>query len=457
MKNMKDQFYYYDIYPKVFLENQKVSITIQSKSTKFIFSTEKEYKVILREYDEGNIRNYPERNNYREILVKAKNESEIVFTTTFRGEQRHSVVLNNGEKDIVELYLYSLHEDMKGRYPYRGDLHVHTCRSDGQQDPATVCANYRGHGYDFMVVSDHGRYYPSLEAIDFYKDVKLDLNIVQGEEVHMPYTDVHIVNFGGNYSVNGLIEGVKEQYKERGADVKYRSFDGNCPDIITMEEYTAQIDKLAEELKAPEYINQKSYAACVWAFNHIRKAGGLGIFPHPYWVTGNCYQLPPEYTEYMMETRPFDAFEVLGGERYFEHNGFQTAKYYEDRMKGRIYPIVGSTDTHNSLSSAPGSLICSTIVFCDKNERTSIINGIKDLYSVAIDTIDVNYRVVGDFRFVRYASFLMENYYPIHDSLCEAEGEFMRMYIYGDKERAKKLLNDIHGEIPDMIKKYFAN
>ena len=57
MKDMKDQFYYFDIYPKVFLENTEVTITIQSKSRKFIFSPEKEYTVILREYNEGNIRN----------------------------------------------------------------------------------------------------------------------------------------------------------------------------------------------------------------------------------------------------------------------------------------------------------------------------------------------------------------------------------------------------------------
>ncbi len=457
MKDMKDQFYYFDIYPKVFLENQEVNITIQSKSTKHIFDPNKEYKVVLREYSQGRIMYYPERNNYREVLVKAKNESEIIFTAAFKGEQRHSVVLCDGETEIVELYLYSLHEDMKGRYPFRGDLHIHTCRSDGRQDPATVCANYRGHGYDFMVISDHQRYYPSLEAKEFYKNVNIDLNIVPGEEVHLPYTNLHIVNFGGNYSVNGLIKDELDQYKERGADPKYRSFDGNCPDIITMEEYTKQIDDLVEELKAPDYINQRSNAVAVWAFNHIRKAGGLGIFPHPYWIVGHAYQVPEEFVDYLMETKPFDAFEVVGGERYFEMNGFQTSTYYEDKAKGRKYPIVGSTDSHNSLKSFPGSLICSTIVFCDKNERLSIINGIKDFYSVAVDTIDVNYRVVGDFRFVKYASFLLENYYPLHDSLCESEGEMMRMYISGDRERAKKLLDAAHGEIDDMIKKYFAN
>ena len=454
---MKKQYYFFDIYPKVFLENTPVSITIQSKSSRYIFDTEKEYTIILRAYDEGNIRYYPERNNYRTLQVKPISADQIVFETIFTGEQQHSVVLADGDTEIVELYLYSLHEDMKGRYPYRGDLHIHTCRSDGQEDPATVCANYRGHGYDFFAITDHGRYYPSLEAMDFYKDVPLDFNIMPGEEVHLPYTDVHIVNFGGEYSVNGLIEDALDQYKEKGADIQYRSFNGCCPDIITMDAYTQEIDTLVQELKAPDCINQRSYAVCVWAFNHIRKANGLAIFPHPYWVTGHCIQLPPEYTEYMMETQPFDAFEVLGGERYFEHNGFQTAKYYEDRAKGRIYPIVGSTDSHSSLSSNPGALICSTIVFAGNNERNDLIQSIKDLYSVAVDTIDPSYRVVGDFRFVRYASFLLENYYPMHDALCEAEGEMMRMYVSGDKTRAKKLLEAACGEIPDMIRKYFAN
>ena len=33
------------------------------------------------------------------------------------------------------------------------------------------------------------------EAKEFYKNVNIDLNIVPGEEVHLPYTNLHIVNF----------------------------------------------------------------------------------------------------------------------------------------------------------------------------------------------------------------------------------------------------------------------
>ena len=93
---------------------------------------------------------------------------------------------------------------MAGRLPFRGDLHMHTCRSDGKEGPATVAANYRAKGYDFTVISDHHRYYPSLEAIEAYGDL-CDLAIIPGEEVHLPFNDVHYVNFGGTFSINALV------------------------------------------------------------------------------------------------------------------------------------------------------------------------------------------------------------------------------------------------------------
>lgn len=107
MKDMKNQYYYFDIYPKVFLEEVPVTITIHSKSSKYLFDMDTEYTVVLRAYDEGNIRDYPERHNFRDIKVFPKNSKEIVFETTFSGEQQHSVVLYKQEQEIVELYLYS--------------------------------------------------------------------------------------------------------------------------------------------------------------------------------------------------------------------------------------------------------------------------------------------------------------------------------------------------------------
>ena len=117
---------------------------------------------------------------------------------------------------------------------------------------------------------------------------------------------------------------------------------------------------------------------------------------------------------------------LLGGENFFSHNGFQTALYYKMRAEGYDVPVVGSTDSHGSTEHNRNGDICSTIVFAHANERTDIIASIKDKYSVAVDTISKEYRLVGEFRYQKYASFLMENWYPVHDRLAAVDGEIMR-------------------------------
>ena len=37
----------------------------------------------------------------------------------------------------------------------RGNLHTHTTRSDGRQDPQVVIRHYADRGYDFLALSDH--------------------------------------------------------------------------------------------------------------------------------------------------------------------------------------------------------------------------------------------------------------------------------------------------------------
>lgn len=181
----------------------------------------------------------------------------------------------------------------------------------------------------------------------------------------------------------------------------------------------------------PDNVERISYAVCLWAFARIREAGGLGIFAHPYWIA-DMWHIPEAFTRYMMEKHPFDAFEVLGGENYYEQNGFQTALYYDEYRAGRIHPIVGSTDSHGSTEHNRNRDICSTIVFAKENERCAIIDAVKHRYSVAVDTISREYRLVGEFRLQKYASFLMENYFPLHDRIAAMDGELMREYYLGE-------------------------
>ena len=85
--------------------------------------------------------------------------------------------------------------------PYKGDLHIHSNRSDGREPPAHVAARCRQIGLDFVALTDHHQYAPSLEAIAAFTAAPVDLALYPGEEVHAPGNPIHIVNFGGRFSV----------------------------------------------------------------------------------------------------------------------------------------------------------------------------------------------------------------------------------------------------------------
>lgn len=449
---MKAILYNIDIFPKVFLGNREQTITIQPLGDHVVFSPDRSYTLRILKLDQSNPAWYPERSGRSEMTVTPSADGTMTFTAYFEGEGEHYVNIHDdpAEKPKYVLSVYSLAEDMAERLPFRGDLHMHTCRSDGKEAPATVAANYRGHGYDFFTISDHNRYYPSLEAIEKYGDMT-DFKIVQGEEVHLPLNTIHYVNFGSTFSINALITPSKND--EHGEDMKYRSINGEAPDRMTKEEFIEMITERSKTVDRPYDSERKSFAVMEWIYEQVQKGGGLGIFPHPYWLCP-AMNVPEEYTRFILEKAPFDAFEVLGGENIFSHNGFQTGLYYEMREKGIDHPIVGSTDSHGSTEHNRNALICSTIVFAKKNDTRELIDAIKEKYSIAIDTISEEYRIVGDFRLMKYGCFLMENYFPLHDRACQAEGYYMNRYLAGDK-RAEKILKDMKGQIPEMQKKYF--
>lgn len=447
---MKTELHNYDIYPKVFLLGEAVTITIKPLGDHVAFTGSEEFALISVAH--GAVADYPGRANHRKLETTLGADGCIRFSHIFPEEGEYLIRLlpDDRRRRRVDLSVYALAEDMKGRYPYRGDLHMHSCYSDGVQSPAVVVANYRRYGYDFIVISDHERYYPALEAQDVYRDVPAEMTIVAGEEVHLPDNDVHIVNFGGKYSVNGLLD---SSAQNRESD--RRAVIDNPPPVLSTEEYRRQVNELAGTLDIPDGIEKFTYASCVWIFDHIRKAEGLGIFAHPYWKSDGSYQVPESLTAHILETRPFDAFEVLGGELYQQQNGFQTIRYYEDRARGISYPIIGATDSHNSIAEDnPGALVASTFVFATANETRSLIAAILDEYSVAIDTISKEYRLVGDLRLVKYARFLLDDFTPLHDELCYEEGRLMKACVTGDGA-ALESLAFIHGRMKDLYAKYF--
>ena len=448
---MKKTLYDYDVFPMVFPAGEPTEITVRPLGVHAKFPAD--IRVTAHRLDSGSPGHAFTAWNSTEFASPLCEDGCLRFVMTADAECEYFLRLWSGTRKIAQLSVYALADDMASRIPLKGDLHMHTCRSDGSEDPAIVCANYRKLGYDFAVITDHHRYYPSLEAIRDYAGAKCPLNILPGEEVHLRGTDVHIVNAGGAFSVNGLFEW-SPNYAETDGKIEGRRLNPEItpPQIVSAEQYEEELRAIEAGIAdCPENVDKREYAVCVWAFEKIRAAGGLGVFAHPYWIS-DMWQIPEPFTRYMMEKHPFDAFEVLGEENYYEQNGFQTALYYEEYGKGRVHPIVGSTDTHGSTEHNRNADICSTIVFAKKNERTEIVGAIKDRYSVAVDSISKEYRLVGEFRFQKYASFLMENYFPVHDRAAAVDGEIMRRYYLGDE--SGETLSCFADKAEELIKKY---
>jgi hypothetical protein len=334
----------------------------------------------------------------------------------FAGEQEYLLVVRTElDEPVAEFRLYALEDDLFLRRPYKGDTHMHTYYSDGKESPAYLAASCRKIGMDFIAITDHRQYAPSLEAMKVFKSTPSDLHIFPGEEVHPPANRVHIVNFGGSFSVNTLFE---------------------------RDNYRAEVAEIAEKLAyLPAGIDRYPFASCLWTFDKIRQAGGLGIFCHPYWYSRQRFDVPVTLTDLLFEHQPYDALEVLGGFHLHESesNVLQVARYQELRASGKQIPIVGASDSHGCEN---GQLFgwYYTIVFSPSLDRPDLITSIKDCYSVAVEALPHEMvRAFGPFRLVRYAQFLLREIFPTHDELCLEEGRLMLAHTAGDPQAVKSL------------------
>ncbi|MDW7656131.1 MAG: hypothetical protein SCM11_03030 [Bacillota bacterium] len=361
--------------------------------------------------------------------------AELFFPREQEYQLRFYSVAAGKELLMACLAVYALESDLLACRPWKGDLHLHSIRSDGKDTPQHVAAACRCIGFDFMAVTDHRQFAPSLEAIAAFTDVPVDLTFYTGEEVHAPDNPVHIVHIGGARSIN---------------------------DRFDSEEYRQAIrERIAGQLPLPSDVDPAVYASTSWIFEQVAAGGGLSIFCHPYWINANSqyrqgYYINEPLTTRLMEDQAYDALEVLGGYHLFEtdSNNLQLARYHEERAAGRKIPIVGVSDAHGCET---GKLFgwFFTIVFSHTTELADVKRAIKDCRSVAVEALPGEVvRVHGPFRLVQYALFLLRAYFPRHDQLCRAEGDAMLMYIGEssgqdclDQTAAAERLRQLQGQV----------
>ena len=375
-----------------------------------------------------------------EPIIPQNNAFEI--RRFFESEQEHifrieEVKADGKAREVGTFHVYSLKPDLFVLRPYKGDIHMHSYRSDGREAPGYVIGAGRRAGLDFMALTDHRNYAASLEVIELFKSLPVDLQIFPGEEVHPPDNPVHFVNFGAK-------EGITELYKSD--ETAYR------------REVQAIMDKLG---KIPEGVDRFQYASSVWAFEKIRERGGLGIFAHPYWRPGNANYISYALVDYIFETGIFDALELVSGFDWsdlqeVDVNNLQLARYIEARSKGQKIPVVGISDSHGcEVSDMFGRYY--TICFAPSAELADLIKAIKEARSVAIETPAGKLpRAFGPHRLVAYTHFLLRYVLPVHDEMCFEEGRLMVDYAGGRSEVVEEL-KLLQGQVKKYYDRVWAN
>jgi hypothetical protein len=408
---------YYAVSPRIVRADRETLITIRPLYDHVRFAEGSTYEVSL--YPIAGTRRDPSGQALRRFPGQVV-DGALHVRHTFEGEQEHALLIEAvaGEtrKVAADLRIYSLEDDLFVCRPFKGDFHLHSFRSDGWESPGYVAASSRMIGMDFMALTDHRQYAPSQEAIEAFRNLPTDLRIYPGEEVHPPDCRVHIVNFGGCFSLNALFR--------------------------ASPAYAAELQAIESQLPAlAPGVDRAQAAACVWCFDRIRAAAGLGIFCHPYWIAGQRYDVPEALTDWLFEAQPFDALELIGGYMRFEleSNALQVARYQEERARGRQIPIVGASDSHGC---ERGELFgwYYSIVFAPRADLPDLIQAVKGLRSVAVEALPGELpRAHGPFRLVRYAHFLLREVFPEHDELCAPEGRLMLAYLAGDARTAEGL------------------
>jgi hypothetical protein len=418
---------YYHVFPKIVLSGRQTEIKITPRDAYAGFDPNLAYQVTLFPMESLDTDEWNWKGPTFPAYLQGQN---LIFSTTFEGEQKIILAvetISSGEvKPVGDFAVYAVNEDLYYRFPYKGDMHMHSHYSDGVESPPYVAAMCRKIGLDFMAVTDHSRYFPSIEAIQAFQELPVDLAIFPGEEVHPPNNPVHIVNFGGGFSINELFT----------KDETYRK------EVALLQAAISEI---------PAGANPYWYASSLWCFDQIRLAGGLGIFCHPYWFANRMVRIPESLTSALLETQPYDALEVIGG--YFRHesdsNMLQVVRYYTETARGKNIPIVGVSDAHGCHKDLFGWYY--TLVFSPSLELNDLVDSIKSGYSVAVEALPGELtHVYGPFRLVKLALFVLTELMPPHDELCAEEGSYMLAHLSGDASASEKL-RLIHGRTKNLL------
>jgi predicted metal-dependent phosphoesterase TrpH len=269
------------------------------------------------------------------------------FSYVFETEQEYGIRFREkGTKQLTKLYMYAVEEDLWSLRPLKGDLHTHSYYSDGEDGIPMTPANYREQGFDFFSLTDHNRMFTSELAAELYEDIPLGMNIIRGEEIHTPDSQLHIINVGGQSSV--------------------------CDRYIRYEaEFEAEVADIERTLTHIPKQYRYRVASAKWACNEIHKCGGIAIFAHPYWKPRR-YNITKEFADYLFEENIF--------ENRYRHVDELTRMGASVQVSGRVAVVTGREALHGAAVRCTdlrgGAALCVAALAADGMTEVSDISHI---------------------------------------------------------------------------------
>lgn len=428
MKYLTDR---YSVFPSVVKANEKIRVFITAAENIFLPFEDREYTVKINAFD-SDMTDYHDT-RHKNVIKASPSSGALCFDFEFGTEGEYNLELFWDDRLLQRFKMYALEKDLYDKRPLKGDFHAHSYRSDGSHDPGALAGFYREQGYDFMTLTDHNRYFPSLELQEAYRDVTLGLTVINGEEVHTPGSIVHIVHAGGKSSVADIYFRQPERYER-----EYREIEKTLPDSV------------------PEQFRAR-FAMAKWAVKNIHEAGGTAIFAHPFWRPdgSGAYNVCRKFSDLLLKSGMFDAYELVGGMKYDGIN-MSVAMWNDMRASGLNIPVVGSSDVHKL--ETKDFVYHFTIVFAKDNTSESILDAVKRGYSVAVEMSggedDREYRCYGSLRLVTYAQFLLNAYFPYTRQIAAGEGVAMRRYLVGLEDGA--ILSAMHDRVDGFYRRFFG-
>lgn len=397
MYSSTNKINYYDVVPQIVEANKKSTISIKNKYiTRYDnFKLGGEYFILISPMLDFEVAIKSAKEQHP-ILVEAAN-NELKFTYEFGSEQDYMLLVwkkdeLSGDKCILlSTFIYALDEDLYSRVPLKGNTHLHSCYSDGLEEPLLHIGAALEAGFDYIALTDHNNYEGSVNALDFLNKltpvgIGEILTILNGEEFSCNYQPMHIISLGADCAV----------------PANYYWTEDEIPELLG-------------ETKKLDWIMEKLTLLC----NFVHEHRGKVVICHPYWKPVFDWvrlDAPHSLLKRFITSGLIDAFEVIGGspkggtiicqEQYLLAMELM-------REAPRPYAILGQSDSHIVNTKDDSNVFAThyTITFSKSNSREHILEAIDDRYTVAVEETDGKCLYYGTLRLVNFCRFLEKHYF----------------------------------------------